>query len=96
MVRLWLEATMLLGDGPPLGLPMCRYQLRHGGASCDTAMRFRNVNEVVPRGRWLALSSVKRYAKSDQVQRLLGMLSPEHLQFTEWAANYLEHIPNGM
>jgi hypothetical protein len=90
MVRLWLEATALLGLPP-----MCLYQLRHGGASYDTAMRFRNFDEVMQRGRWLALSSVRRYAKSGQVQKLLEKLSPLHLQFTEWAANNLERILSG-
>eukprot|EP00972_Heterocapsa_arctica_P057455 8477250-Heterocapsa_arctica.AAC.1 len=47
------------------------------------------------RGRWLALASVRRYAKSGQVQKLLQQLSPEHLRFTEWAANNLERIPTG-
>eukprot|EP00972_Heterocapsa_arctica_P070402 10398634-Heterocapsa_arctica.AAC.1 len=47
MVRLWLGATALLGMPP-----MCLYQLRHGGASYDTAIRFRNFDEVMQRGRW--------------------------------------------
>eukprot|EP00972_Heterocapsa_arctica_P001811 259422-Heterocapsa_arctica.AAC.1 len=58
-------------------------------------MRFRNFGEVMQHGRWLALSSVRRYAKSGQVQKLLEMLSAQHLQFTEWAANNLERILNG-
>ena len=57
------------------------YQLRHGGASDEIITGDRSVEEVRRRGRWKSEASVRRYSKPSMLHRLLGKLSPQHLEF---------------
>eukprot|EP00972_Heterocapsa_arctica_P001401 205311-Heterocapsa_arctica.AAC.1 len=52
------------------------YQMRHGGASEEPLSLTRAQEEVKLRGRLRTDSSLRRYAKPAQVQRLLGSLAP--------------------
>ena len=52
----------------------CRYGLRHGGASDDLMTGARSALEVKRRGRWLADSSLKRYAKETRILSELSKL----------------------
>jgi integrase len=67
--------TLFKRAGAALGLPgLCMYQLRHGGASEDLLSADRTPHEVKARGRWTTDSSLRRYAKPAQIQRLLGSM----------------------
>jgi len=70
--RLHLPATVL-------------YQCRHGGASEDTLARRRTPLEVLSRGRWQAVTSVRRYAKAAQVQKYLDMVPAPTRHYCQWA-----------
>ena len=72
MAGVW-ERTAIILQVPG---PTCLYQLRHGGASDDLLMARRTEDEVMRRGQWRTLSSVRRYAKPGKVQRLLGSVPP--------------------
>ena len=54
----WYAAGQALG----LELPP-PHSLRHAGPSRDAFLHIRDLNEIQKRGRWEALSSVKRYSK---------------------------------
>ena len=71
MVAQWKAACLKLGVP---GLVM--YQLRHGGASSDMLSRRRGAADVMLRGRWRSLSSLRRYAKPGQLAKLLNDLTP--------------------
>ena len=42
--------------------------------------------EVMARGRWSTTTSLKRYAKSGKLQKIVNDLSVENLAYCEWAA----------
>jgi hypothetical protein len=76
-----------------LGLPpLCMYQLRHGGASEDLLSKSRDAHAVKARGRWNTDSSLRRYAKPAQLQRLANAMSPAGRAFAEWAAVNFEGV----
>jgi len=50
------------------------YNLRHGGASRDTLMKLRGLAEVMRRGRWAHLESVRHYEKHGRVTKTLSAL----------------------
>jgi integrase len=77
-----------------LGLPRgtCMYQMRHGGASEDLLSHSRPQDDVKRRGRWSTDSSLRRYAKPAQVQRLLGSLAPEKLSYALDSWEHLEAL----
>ena len=76
-----------------LGLPpLCMYQLRHGGASEDLLSKTRDTQAVKARGRWTTDSSVRRYAKPAQLQRLANAMSPEGRVCAEFAMLHFEAI----
>jgi integrase len=77
-----------------LGLPRgtCMYQMRHGGASNDLLSHARPQDDVKRRGRWSTDSSLRRYAKPAQVQRLLGSLAPEKLSYALDSWEHLEAL----
>jgi hypothetical protein len=79
MDRLWLERASRAKV-----LQQRLYQLRR-----------QNLYNIKKRGRWLALSNVRRYAKDCHVQKLLEMLSTEPLLFTKVVAYHLNRILNG-
>ncbi|CAK0789751.1 unnamed protein product, partial [Prorocentrum cordatum] len=55
------------------------YQLRHGGASHDSAGGFRSLGDVRRRGRWRSRASVRRYEKGSRIGQVLLKL-PEDLR----------------
>jgi len=59
--RYWRKAAKeVLGDSQAAGTP---HSARHTGASRDLTEGYRNLEQVMKRGRWKALNSVHRYAK---------------------------------
>ena len=52
------------------------YVLRHGGASRDAGLRLRSLPEIMRRGRWSQLSSVKTYEKHGRLQHTLHRMGP--------------------
>ena len=67
-----------------LGLPhLCLYQLRHGGASEELLEGRRSISEIMARGRWDTSSSLRRYAKPAQLQKLLGSLPPVKASYAQ-------------
>ena len=73
----------------------CLYQVRHGGASHDLLSHRRDLLQIMARGRWSSTSSLKRYAKSGKVQKLLNDLEEETLAYAKWCAKHLEMIMRG-
>ena len=72
-----------------------RYQLRHSGASSDSLSRSRTPEEVMARGRWTTLKSVKRYAKGGALQKMLSRLPREVRHFCQEAEANLEDLLTG-
>jgi len=70
-VKLFVAAAAALGLHD-----VCMYQLRHGGASEDMVGGSRSATEILARGRWRALSSLRRYAKPATLRRLLASVTP--------------------
>ncbi|CAE7502120.1 unnamed protein product [Symbiodinium sp. KB8] len=65
-----------------LGLKnLVTYQLRHGGASEDLNSKTRDYHSVQQRGRWRTDSSVRRYAKTGKLQKLLQEVEPHILEY---------------
>jgi len=50
------------------------YVLRHGGASRDVLLRLRALIEVLRRGRWSHLDSIKHYEKHGRIQDVINKL----------------------
>ena len=74
---------------------VCQYQLRHGGASHDLLTGLRSEAEVWAGARWRTDSSLRRYAKTAQVQRLLGSVLPEKRSFVHSAPSVIEMVMTG-
>ena len=72
--------------------PLVWYQLRHGGASADLLEKRRSMGEIMQRGRWEHPKSMKRYAKSGQIQKTLVALNPKTREFCKWALDHLQGI----
>lgn len=82
--------------GETLGLnSLHTYQLRHGGASDDLNSKLRDHHAVRERGRWRTDASVRRYAKSGKIQKLLQDLQKDKLDFCKWAAHNMENMVTG-
>ena len=75
--------------------PTVLYQCRHGGASEDTLARRRTPLEVMSRGRWQAVNSVRRYAKAAQIQKYLDLVPLSTRQYCQWALTNLELFMTG-
>ena len=52
------------------------YQLRHAAASADILSKRRTPTEIMARGRWSTLASLKRYAKGGKAQQMMHALAP--------------------
>ena len=80
-----------------LGLPpdSVMYQLRHAGASGDLLGGRRKLPEVLTRGRWRALSSVRRYGKPGQVQKQFNALSCDLQGYCQWSFDNLDKVLRG-
>lgn len=71
------------------------YQCRHGGASEDLNSGDRDFQKVKIRGRRHTDQSVRRYAKTGKIQRLMAQLSPSHLEFCRWSLKNIERVLRG-
>jgi hypothetical protein len=71
------------------------YMLRHGGASEDLLSGARSEAEIMQRGHWKTATSVRRYAKKAQLQKLLAKMSPEHREYGTNSWNLLPEILQG-
>ena len=79
-----------------LGLPQVHpYQLRHGGAAHDLLFRRRERAAVKARGRWVTESSLRRYTKTGQVQKMLNAVSPAVLKYCNDAQKLLPTVVFG-
>ena len=86
----WKEALLTLG------VPgMVQYQLRHGGASADLLSRRRSMGEVMVRGRWQSLKSLRRYAKPGQIAKVLNKFPEVIREFLKNSHRDLEEILSG-
>ena len=73
--NLWRKtAKELTGDPRAAGTP---HSARHTGASRDLTEGYRNLEQVMKRGRWKALNSVHRYAKPHAWYAALASLPQE-------------------
>jgi len=72
------------------------YQLRHSGASSDLLAGRRAAADVLQRGRWESMRSLKRYAKPGQLQKLVADLPPHVQEFLIWAEENLQGVLLGM
>ena len=73
--KLWQwAAKQVTGDPHAAGTP---HSARHTGASRDLTEGYRNLEEVMKRGRWKALNSVHRYAKPHAWYAAQAQLSPD-------------------
>ena len=86
-VALFKEVSLQLGLSG-----LCQYQLRHGGASHDLLTGARSEAAVRARGRWRSDSSLRRYAKPAQVQRLLSLIPVEKQPFVHSAPDSIEGV----
>ena len=57
-------------------LQLCRYALRHGGASEDLLTFKRDLAAIKKRGRWKTDASLRRYAKEAKLARELQKVHP--------------------
>lgn len=71
-------------------LSMVAYSLRHGGASWDFLMKYRDLKEVKTRGHWLADRSMTRYSKSSKLLAAMHELTTEARGHAELCAGRLE------
>ena len=80
-----------------LGLPKgtSQQQLRHGGATSDFLAHKRTLGEIQMRGRWSTSTSLKRYTKAGQLQKLLAVIDTPSLEFCAWADRNIEKIFRG-
>ena len=78
--RLYDEAQLLLRTEPLFGRQTL-YVLRHSGASSDTWLRRRSLDEVQKRGRWRSETSVRRYDKGGRLAELLSRCPSALLTF---------------
>jgi integrase len=65
-------AALKVSPGPP-------HSSRHTGASRDLAEGYRDLDGIMRRGRWKALASVQRYAKTHSWLQALSS-QPHHIQ----------------
>ncbi|CAK0900961.1 unnamed protein product [Prorocentrum cordatum] len=75
-----------------IGVDVVPYEGRHSGASLDRATGRRSLEEVQKRGRWAAMSSVKRYEKSGRLNESWEKLSDASKAHCAAAANLLQGV----
>ena len=71
------------------------YQLRHGGASDDLNSQIRDFAAVRERGRWRTDASVRRYAKTGKIQKMMENMAKHHLDFCKWAQMNMAKVLSG-
>ena len=88
-LAIWHEAVRRCGLSILMPVP---YMLRHAGPSYDILTKLRTLPEVQRRGRWLSLTSVRRYEKARQVTAQLQKLAPATRKWCRLCEENLEHI----
>ena len=58
----------------------CPYQIRHGAASTEVLCRKKSLEEVMKKGRWQTLTSVRRYEQGSRLAQVFGLLSAKEQQ----------------
>ena len=83
--------------GKALGVEtLVTYQLRHGGASEDLNSKTRDFNQVRERGRWKTDTSVRRYAKTGKLQKMLQDLDKPILEYCRRSLTAIPRILQGI
>ena len=75
-----------------LRLDADRYQLRHAGASNDLLRQTRTRPEAEGRGRWKTPTSLRRYGKPNQIQKVLERIPPPLRAFADLAHTEVESV----
>ena len=70
----------------------CVYQVRHGSASTDMLDRHRSTEELMKRGRWKSLSSLRRYEQGGKLSQVFSSLTTQQQEATLKAAKDLGNI----
>ena len=70
--------------------------LRHTGPSDDYLAKRRSLADIQRRGRWAAVSSVRRYEKASKIGAMLKRLKPRQMAFCQDASKYLEEYLTGL
>lgn len=71
--KIFLEAVDALGFRSN-GV-QCTYQIRHGAASTEVLCRGKALEDVMKKGRWKTLVSVRRYEQGGKLAQVFGSLS---------------------
>ena len=61
-------------------IPYVPHSFRHGGATCDF-LRGRTINDIMFRGRWMALESAARYIQTARALLILQRIPPHLNQY---------------
>lgn len=88
----WKAAVEVLGLQD---LDICRYSLRHAGASNDLLEHKRDVASVKARGRWKADSSMKRCMKTAKAMEFSHRIPDEILRYGQQTFKIFPAILNG-
>ena len=73
-------------------LGLCRYSMRHGGASHDLLTSARTVDAVKRRGRWKSDSSLRRYGKETRILSELNKVAPQVVELGSLVAAELSSL----
>ena len=73
-------------------LGLCRYSMRHGGASHDLLTSARTVDAVKRRGRWRSDSSLRRYGKETRILSELNKVAPQVVELGSLVAAELSSL----
>ena len=98
--RLWPHSpqSIILGFNQAveiLGLShlhLCRYSLRHGGASHDFLSGLRPIADVKNRGHWMSDMSIQRYTKPARALRELARMDPLVVKYGKKVADNLSKV----
>jgi hypothetical protein len=71
------------------------YQCRHGGASDDALAHRRDSMQIMARGRWQTIASVRRYSKAAQVQKYLALVGQKVRRYCQFAEANLQGLLQG-
>ena len=74
------------------GLGVCRYSLRHGGASEDLLTGARDIAAIKKRGAWACDNSLRRYSKEARAQTEVAKIPPAIQSYGRFVADNLEAI----
>ncbi|CAK0824461.1 unnamed protein product [Prorocentrum cordatum] len=93
IARLFEDACHALGL---MHLQPHLYSLRHGGASEDLLSGARTPEQVMRRGRWATVASLRRYGKETRLLREAAKVDPDVLLFGEIVErNFLDVLRGG-